>query len=100
MSDTGTDNGGNETHVILVRYWASARSAAGVDADEVPVDGPVTLAGLLATLVARHPGTRLPQVLEACSVLLGDRPVSTEDPADVVVRPGDTVEFLPPFAGG
>jgi molybdopterin synthase sulfur carrier subunit len=39
-------------------------------------------------------------VLEVCSVLVGDRPVSTEDPADVVIRPGDEVQFLPPFAGG
>jgi hypothetical protein len=39
-------------------------------------------------------------VLASCSVLVGDRPVSTLDPALVVVRPGETVEFLPPFAGG
>lgn len=38
-------------------------------------------------------------VLDSCSVLLGDRPVSTEDPDDVTVAPGATSEFLPPFAG-
>jgi hypothetical protein len=32
--------------------------------------------------------------------LLGDRPVSAEDPDEVVVPVGATVEFLPPFAGG
>jgi len=39
-------------------------------------------------------------VLEICSVLVGDRPVATEDPDTVTVEPGQTVEFLPPFAGG
>jgi molybdopterin synthase sulfur carrier subunit len=33
-------------------------------------------------------------------VLVGDRPVGTADPATVVLRPGDHVELLPPFAGG
>ena len=32
--------------------------------------------------------------------MVGDRPVDTGDPASVVVQPGATVEFLPPFAGG
>ncbi len=89
-----------ETEVILVRYWASARSAAGVDSDAVEAEGPISLIDLLGRLVRLHPDARLLPVLEACSVLLGDRPVSSEDPADVVVRPGDSVEFLPPFAGG
>ena len=29
-------------------------------------------------------------------MLLGDRPVATEDPDDVLVPPGATLEFLPP----
>ena len=33
-------------------------------------------------------------------VLVGDRPVSTEDPAEVTISPGDEIQFLPPFAGG
>jgi hypothetical protein len=39
-------------------------------------------------------------VIAVCSVLVGDRPVSTQDPGAVDVPPGSTVEFLPPFAGG
>lgn len=89
-----------ETQIISVRYWASARSAAGVDGDQVTVEGPITLTALLTHLVRLHPEARLLPVLEACSVLLGDRPVSTEDPDDVLVPPGSSVEFLPPFAGG
>ena len=90
----------NETKAIRVRYWAAARSAAGVAEESVDVPGPVTLAELRAEVVARHEGTRLPDVVAVCSVLIGDRPVSSGDPAEVVVRPGETVEFLPPFAGG
>ena len=90
----------NETHVIRVRYWAAARSAAGVPEEDVDVAGPLSLAELREEVVRRHAGTRLPDVVQACSVLIGDRPVSSADPAAVVVLPGDTVEFLPPFAGG
>jgi molybdopterin synthase sulfur carrier subunit len=90
----------NETQIIQVRYWAAARTAAGCDMEEIPVSGPMTLSDVLAESVRRHPGTRLAEVLSVCSVLLGDRPVATEDPADVLVPPGSTLEFLPPFAGG
>lgn len=91
----------NEMQVIRVRYWAAARSAAGVAEETVDVREPMTLAALRAELVHRHPSRdRLGEVIQVCSVLLGDRPVSSGDPATVLVRPGDTVEFLPPFAGG
>lgn len=90
----------SETRTILVRYWASARSAAGVNADVLDVDGPISLTEVLRRVVDLHPGGGLLQVLESCSVLVGDRPVSTEDPHGVVVEPGASVEFLPPFAGG
>ena len=85
---------------VTVRYWASARAAAGVPADDLPVDGPVSLAQLRDRAIALHPDTRLDAVLGVCSVLVGDRPVGTQDPAAVTVQPGETVEFLPPFAGG
>lgn len=86
---------------IRLRYWAAARSAAGIGEDLVEVGaGPTTLAELVAEAVRRHPDTRLGDVLGVCSVLVGDEPVSTREPEAVVVEPGATVEFLPPFAGG
>ena len=90
----------NETQVIRVHYWAAARSAAGTAEDLVDVSGPVTLAALKEEVVRRHAGSRLGEVIEVCSVLLGEQPVSTQDPGAVEVPPGATVEFLPPFAGG
>ena len=89
-----------ETEVIRVRYWAAAKAAAGVETDLLPATGPMTLAAVRAAAVDRHPGRRLAEVLEVCSVLVGDQPVGRADPADVLVEPGSCVEFLPPFAGG
>jgi molybdopterin converting factor small subunit len=87
---------------ITLRYWAAARAATGVAEETVDVPGPVSLAELIAGATARYggPGSRTAAVLGSCSILLGDRPVATEDPATVEVEPGQTVEFLPPFAGG
>ncbi|WP_340537251.1 MoaD/ThiS family protein [Nocardioides sp. GXZ039] len=100
MSHARIDSATGETGVVTVRYWASARAAAGVDAEAVAVEEPITLRELRARVLAAHPDTRLADVLAVCSVLVGDRPVATEDPGGVWVSPGDSVEFLPPFAGG
>jgi molybdopterin converting factor small subunit len=85
----------------LVRYWAAARAAAGVESDTVEVGSGTTLAAVLRQVTQlRADRPRLPDVIGVCSVLVGDRPVGAADPDDVPVRPGDTVELLPPFAGG
>jgi molybdopterin converting factor small subunit len=89
-----------ETGQITVRYWAAARSAAGVATDQIEAAGPVSLGEVVRRAGELHPDTRLPAVLAVCSVLVGDQPVSSSEPQEVVVPPGATVEFLPPFAGG
>ena len=100
MSSPQSGSQSSETQVVRVHYWAAASSAAGVAGDDLPVDGPISLAEVLRRAVELHPDTRLGDVLKSCSALLGDRPVTAEDPDAVVVAPGSTVEFLPPFAGG
>ncbi|MDN5743996.1 MAG: MoaD/ThiS family protein [Nocardioidaceae bacterium] len=85
---------------ITVRYWAAARSAAGIADEEISTNAPLSLSALCAEVSRRHPDTRLPEVLKICSFLIGDRPVGTSDPESVMIEPGQTVEFLPPFAGG
>jgi molybdopterin converting factor small subunit len=89
------------TGQIRLRYWASARAAAGVAEDVVEAAAPVSLAALRARAKELH-GTsaRFATVLDTCSVLVGDRPVASGQPDAVLVEPGQTVEFLPPFAGG
>lgn len=83
---------------VTVRYWAAARAAAGVETEVVDA---ATLADVTAELVRRRPGDRrFADVLDICSVLVGEVPVGTLDHADVRLPAGATVEFLPPFAGG
>lgn len=94
------DRATDVTGQIEVRYWAAARAAAGVQTEQVASDRPLTLATLVSELTGRHPGTRLDEVLHVCSVLRDGTQVGNRDPATVEVRPGQSVEFLPPFAGG
>ena len=83
---------------VRVRYWAAARAAAGRDADEVSGE---TLAEVLDAVRRLHAGeAKFAQVVGVCSVLVGERPVGSQDPATVRIGAGETVELLPPFAGG
>lgn len=79
---------------VTVRYWAGAQAAAGVAAEELSVDGPGTVSGLIAVATARHPD--LGAVFALCAVVVDGRRL---DAADVVAE-GARVEVLPPFAGG
>ncbi|WP_240641422.1 MoaD/ThiS family protein [Nocardioides ferulae] len=90
----------DEMQIIRVHYWAAAKAAAGVAGEELQVSGPISLAEVVRQAGERHPDSRLPRVLQTCSALLGDQPAGSADPETVVVQPGTTVEFLPPFAGG
>lgn len=100
MTDGSTTTDGT-VGSVTVRYWAAARAAAGVESDVLPVSGGVTLADVLVRVRDLHADQpRLDAVVAVCSVLVGDRPVGSADPARVSVLPGDTVELLPPFAGG
>ena len=74
------------SEVVVVRYWAAAKAAAGRPDEEYPAVG--TLAELLDAVRARYgEGSQLDVVLGRCSYL-------------VDVRPGAVVDVLPPFAGG
>ncbi len=98
MGATDARDGSRET--VTVRYWAGARAAAGTAEDDFAVDGAVSLADLVSLVLERHPDDRMARTVAVCSVLLGDRPVRSQDPASVLVEPGSVVELLPPFAGG
>lgn len=99
MSDpTGRDR--RRETAITVRYWAGARAAAGVGEDVFDAEPGLTLADLLARVLERRQDDRMARTVAVCSVLLGDQPVRSLDPGDVLVPPGSVVELLPPFAGG
>lgn len=81
-----------------MRYWASARAAAGIETEQVSA---ATLAEVLTEISRRHRDRdRFDDVISTCSVLHGEIPVGSRDPGDVALSPGDSIEFLPPFAGG
>ncbi len=83
---------------MTVRYWAAARAAAGVPHDVVVG---ATVAEVVAAAAELHrESPRLGDVLSVCSFLLGDRPLGSVDLTAVPVSDGDTLEVLPPFAGG
>lgn len=98
---TGQPPGSSDVMGVTVRYWAAAKSAAGVDADVVEVEGPTTLAAVLREVLRRHAdSSRFEDVVGVCSILLGDRPVGGGEPEEIAVSPGDVLQLLPPFAGG
>lgn len=83
---------------VTVHYWAAARSAAGTAEEHVPAG---SLADLLAEISLRHRDRdRFDDVIATCSILVGDTPVGAREPSSISLHAGDTVEFLPPFAGG
>ena len=84
-----------------MRAWATARARSGLPAVTVTVAGSTDPAAVVGLVLARLPDRPdLPRVLSVCSVLVGDEPAGAAERATVVVAPGTTVEFLPPFAGG
>jgi molybdopterin synthase sulfur carrier subunit len=88
----------DEEPVVVIRYWAAAKEAAGTHEELYVAD---SLAEALAQANARHvQEPRYARVLGVCSLLVDGQQVGNRDPATVLLRNGSTVEVLPPFAGG
>ena len=80
---------------VTVRYFAAARAAAGAESESVILRPGTTVADLVNRLAV--PGTRLATVLNRCSYLCDGIAVRDDTKA---LRSGDTIDVLPPFAGG
>jgi molybdopterin synthase sulfur carrier subunit len=80
---------------IGVRYFAAAAAAAGSDSEELTVRAGVTVRYLVEELSSRNP--ELARVLLRCSYLCDG--VAVHDKAQPL-RSGNTIDVLPPFAGG
>ena len=76
---------------VTIRYWASARAAAGCDSE---CFGGHRVSDVLEAAAAAHAG--LGVVLEVSTILLDGRAVTASQP----VPEGTVIEVLPPFAGG
>lgn len=83
---------------VTVHYWAAAKNAAGIGEEKVEAS---TLDNLIDQILRRHADKdRFADVIGMCSVLIGQTPVGARDHTSVTLSDGDTIEFLPPFAGG
>ena len=80
---------------VTVRYFASARAAAGTDSETLTLAPGATVADLVATLA--HRDERLAAVLRRCSYLRDGTAVRELNAA---LGSGQTLDVLPPFAGG
>ncbi|MDR5698784.1 MoaD/ThiS family protein [Agromyces aerolatus] len=77
--------------MALVRFFAAAEEAAGIDQQTRPE---ATLAALRLALNAEHPA--LAPILPRCALLVDG--VRADD--DHELGESSTVDVLPPFAGG
>jgi sulfur-carrier protein len=83
---------------VTVRYFAAARAAAGAESETVTVPPGATVAELVDGLAARN--TQLATVLRRCSYLCDGIAVRDNAATSRRLRAGETIDVLPPFAGG
>lgn len=81
---------------VLVRYFASARAAAGVDQELLQLPDGASVAEALDAVRERHPRA-LSRVLDAAGFLVDG--IAVRDPSRPL-RDGSELDVLPPFAGG
>nr|WP_231704279.1 MoaD/ThiS family protein [Arthrobacter caoxuetaonis] len=85
----------------MIRYFGAAKAAAGVE-EEILDAGPLQLGELLEKLAALHPdapdGTPVLQTVIGRSTFLVNEVAARK--RDMLLHHGDTVDILPPFAGG
>jgi molybdopterin synthase sulfur carrier subunit len=80
---------------VNVRYFAAARAAAGMEEETLAVLDGTSVTDLVERLSARNPN--LATVLERCSFLCDG--IAVRNRAEPL-RTNQTVDVLPPFAGG
>ncbi|ATY15076.1 MoaD/ThiS family protein [Amycolatopsis sp. AA4] len=81
---------------VVVRYFASARAAAGTEEEKVELAAGATVADAVQALRELHPG-QLSRVLDAASFLVNEVAVRDRGRA---LSDGAHLDVLPPFAGG
>jgi molybdopterin synthase sulfur carrier subunit len=80
---------------VTVRYFAAARAAAGVEEEPLELATGTTVATLAGILSARD--ADLARVLARCSYLVDGIAVRDQT---IGLQNAQTVDVLPPFAGG
>ena len=84
--------------LVTVRYFGAAKAAAGVAEESLAIEPPASaiLATVLDLARAAH-GAEFGRVLQRCSYLV--REVAVHDLSAPLAQ-GDSIDVLPPFAGG
>jgi molybdopterin converting factor small subunit len=80
---------------VTVRYFAAARAAAGMDSETLGLASGTSVKDLVEQLGTRDP--KLAAVLDRCSFLCDG--IAVRNRAEPL-RTNQTVDVLPPFAGG
>jgi len=80
---------------VTLRFFAAARAAAGTSERTVSDEGPLTIAGAIG--LAHAGAADYDEVTSRCSFLVNG--IATTD-REKLLTDGDTVDVLPPFAGG
>ena len=80
---------------VTVRFFAAARAAAGADSAELTVHPGATVADVVTELSCRS--DELARGLQRCSYLCDG--IAVRDQASRL-QSGQTLDVLPPFAGG
>jgi len=80
---------------VTVRYFAAARAAAGLDDEIIGIAPDTSLGSLVRNLGDRN--AELAKVLSRCSYLCDG--IAVRD-LGIKLRDAQTLDVLPPFAGG
>jgi sulfur-carrier protein len=80
---------------LLVRYFAGAVAAAGIEEETLDLPAGSTVTSLVDALADRH-GSRLGRVLASCTLLVDEVAGGRDRSLDGARQ----VDVLPPFAGG
>jgi molybdopterin converting factor small subunit len=80
---------------VTVRFFAAARAAAGSETEHLTLGPGATVADVVSELCCRS--DELAQVLQKCSYLCDGLAVRDRS---AVLLPHQTLDVLPPFAGG
>lgn len=89
MTDVQTDV------VVTVRYFAGARAAAGTEAEVLTLPSGSSVAALTDVIGTRNAG--MARMLQRCSYLCDG--IAVREPG-MLLESGQTLDVLPPFAGG
>ncbi|WP_083420325.1 MoaD/ThiS family protein [Mycolicibacterium llatzerense] len=81
--------------VVTVRYFAAAKAATGIETETLRLPEGVTVRDLMDSIGTR--GADVAKVLTRCSFLRDG--VAVRD-LDTALATAQTVDVLPPFAGG